>query len=402
MRHLFAWDNDSLIGRFDEQAGQVAFAYEPDADYPISLSLPLDGRWPQSAPAAFLDGLLPETKSQRLQMMASTGAASTDAFDLLDSVDSTGGLVFTTHDSTPSLVASAAIATPADIEAQMQRIYDAADAWWDAGGRNRFSLAGNQGKFSLARINGMWFWPNATLPSTHIIKPDGRRITDVSLVECSTMEIARQVGVPTAWVSVICLGMRRGLLVERFDRVYDVQAMTIRRLRAEDLTQAMGEWGRDKYDFELPQIIGCLREAGVDSEVLYGLVRQVAFNACVGNHDAHAKNYSVIIEKDGVRVAPLYDAISMAHWPQYKNDVLAMPVNGIYDPWEVTYDDWRKEAAACGLDADRVEGIVAETVDALQGVDYDALDCGTKIAREIEGYVQECCRDLLDGVRGNR
>ena len=31
-------------------------------------------------------------------------------------------------------------------------------------------------------------------------------------------------------------------------------------------------------------------------------------------------------------------------------DSLGMPVNGIYDPWEVTIDDWRAEAVDCGRD----------------------------------------------------
>ena len=219
----FFHHNDTLVGRFEEGGGRVSFEYEPDATYPISLSLPLDGRWHEHAPAAFLEGLLPEEGAQRLYMMNSIGARSTDAFDLLDGVDSTGGLVFTTTDAPIVPVADAGIARELDIEAQMQRIYDSGYAWWNGDTRNRFSLAGNQGKFSLSRIGGMWFWPNAALPSTHIIKPDGQRIPSVAAVEHASMEIARQLGLPVANTTTIRFGEREGLLVERFDRVYDAR-----------------------------------------------------------------------------------------------------------------------------------------------------------------------------------
>jgi serine/threonine-protein kinase HipA len=76
MRHLYAWDNDILLGRFDDHNGIILFSYEPSACHPISLSLPIDGNWAEDSPSAFLNGLLPESNAQRLQMMHSIGARS--------------------------------------------------------------------------------------------------------------------------------------------------------------------------------------------------------------------------------------------------------------------------------------------------------------------------------------
>ena len=240
MRHLYAWENDSLIGRFDETDGRVTFSYANGTSHPISLSLPLDGHWREDTPLAFLDGLLPEGQQWRIQMKTSLKATSTDTFDLLDSVDSTGGLVFTSQAMPPSLEAEAPIATDADIEAQMQRIYDTSNAWWSDDGRSRFSLAGNQGKFPLSGIDGLWFWPNVTMPSTHIIQPDPKTIPDVALVEHTTLEIARRIGIRVATTSIVKFGARTGLLVERFDREVDLKNKRVRRLRTEDMTQATG------------------------------------------------------------------------------------------------------------------------------------------------------------------
>ena len=38
----------------------------------------------------------------------------------------------------------------------------------------------------------------------------------------------------------------------------------------------------------------------------------VIFNTLIGNHDAHAKNFSLIYTKRGTVLAPLYDALSTA------------------------------------------------------------------------------------------
>nr|WP_269148378.1 HipA N-terminal domain-containing protein [Bifidobacterium pseudolongum] len=90
---MFIRDDDDL----------VEFRYDSDAGAPISVSLPLDGTWDEQAPEAFLDNLLPDEETARHAMLFRLGAASTDVFDLLDGVDSTGGLVFTRSDDAESI-----------------------------------------------------------------------------------------------------------------------------------------------------------------------------------------------------------------------------------------------------------------------------------------------------------
>ena len=395
MRHLFAWDEDRLIGRFDQDdAGRIRFEYAPGCPDPISLSLPLAGSWKEAAPRHFLEGLLPDQPTERLRMQVALHAATTDTFDLLESVDSSGGLVFTSSDDPPQPTGPAGIhpIMSDDIAAQMERIWVSSDAWWKPDKHNRFSLAGSQGKFSVVIRNGLWFWPSANLPSTHIIKPDGRRVADVAEVEHATLELASTCGIDVPKSDVITFCERTGLIIERFDRI--VVDGVAHRLRAEDLAQAMGIAPDDKYEPEMADVISCLRNGGVSDGVLYAFVRQAAFNAAVGNSDAHAKNYSLVYTGGGARLSPLYDAICMAHWSQFKHGTLAMPINGVYDPWEIAWSDWRSEATLCRLDPDVVEGIVREVVDTLRAQDYRALPCRESVAREIESYVCECTRDL--------
>lgn len=399
MRHLFAWEENTLIGRFDQPgSGAIRFEYATQSLGPISLSLPLSGVWDEATPKNFLDGLLPDGDTERLRMQKALGAKSTDSFDLLDSVDSSGGLVFTTTGEPPlqadSLGISPAISD--DIEAQMERVWCSGDAWWKPDRYNRFSLAGSQGKFSVAIHNGMWFWPSSVLPSTHIVKPDGRRVADVAEVEHATMELARACGIEVPYNEVIRFGQRVGYLVERFDRRTE-QGMT-RRLRTEDLAQSLGISPDDKYEPGIADIVRCLRKGGADELVLYEFVCQVAFNIAVGNSDAHAKNYSIFLSADGIRLSPLYDAICMAHWEQFKYGTLAMPVNDIFDPWEIALHDWRAEALRCDLDPDEVERIVREVTARLLAQDPQSLPCDERIAHEVSSYVRECTRDLLPSL----
>lgn len=76
-------------------------------------------------------------------------------------------------------------------------------------------------------------------------------------------------------------------------------------------------------------------------------------------------------------------------------------MNDIYNPWEVTIDDWREEARRCGLDPMRVEEIVVEVATALTRVDYSSLPCGPRIGDEIRTLMGECTRDLMPstGIR---
>lgn len=44
------------------------------------------------------------------------------------------------------------------------------------------------------------------------------------------------------------------------------------------------------------------------------LLEAITFNVVIGNGDAHSKNYSVMIDRDGsVSLAPIYDAAPVMH-----------------------------------------------------------------------------------------
>ena len=358
MERLNVWYEREHVGTFRKEGDLVSFAYDEGFDaFPISLSLPLGGGWPESAPLAFLENLLPEDGNARLRQKIALDAPTDGAFDLLNRVDSAGGRVFSKGDE-PYWEAPATVepAYPDQIEARIAECETSCrDSWWPkTDERARFSLAGSQSKFSLARVGDAWLWPSATLPSTHIIKPGVRQVPHSVEVECASMTLAGRCGLSVPDHGVFEVGSHRAYVVERFDRVMGPDGMP-RRLRVEDLTQAMGLSHRDKYDVEIPDVVSLLRRVDPTDGLAHSWLRQVMLNMSVGNYDAHAKNYSLMLSPDGVSLCPMYDVLVTACWPQFDR-YLAMPL-GDDEIWMsdgVTPEAWDAEARLCGLDADRV------------------------------------------------
>ena len=383
---LNVWADGRHVGVFSRASGATRFEYDADVTSPISLSLPIGGGQP-SAAEAFLQGLLPEGEVARLRMRHGLGAASTDSFDLLDSVDSAGGLVFSSSSSDPEVSEALVPMQPEDLEALCASVAGSGAAWWEADERMRFSLAGAQGKFTATCLSGDWYWPSASLPSTHIFKPESARIADVAYVECACMRLASRCGLTTPRSTVARLAGTSVYVVERFDR--EASGDGVARLRTEDLCQALGVMPSEKYEVSMGDVIGLFRRSGLPSDEVYSWVTMVGFNVLVGNADAHAKNYSLYETDAGPRLCPLYDCVTTSYWDGFDR-ALAMSVNGKWYPEEIGLDDWAREAQADGLDPERVRSsvrdlaarIVEETPLAMEGIPKGvALRLGPLITR---------------------
>lgn len=352
---LHVWMDDRRhVGVFSlDDGGRVAFQYDSDTDVPISVSLPLDGSWSTGAPEAFLDNLLPDEETARYAMMHRLGAASTDVFDLLDGVDSTGGLVFTRYEDED---VSAQMIEPAEenmLADQIALIERRPHSWWNEEGMHeRFSLAGAQGKFSLTRIQGEWYWPNSAVPSTHIAKPQPQNLRDLRDIELATMQLAQLCGLPVPACGVLSVRGHDAYIVERFDRA--VSNGRITRLRQEDLLQAMGRPGRLKYDVGVDDVLDLLHRLDASDELTYAWLKRYAFNISSANSDAHAKNYSLMLDDGDVQLAPVYDAVATRFWPEFvQKYAMPMDEDAPFAEW-VTPGQWADLARRHDLDEDRV------------------------------------------------
>ena len=359
MREAYAWLQNRLVGRFFEGSdGVTRFEYAPEASAPISLSLPLDGSWQTDAPGAFLDGLLPDSDSEREAMRRWFGAASADPLDLLVGADTTGGLCFTSVPELGEITFQAReFAREKDIAIKVYRLGRGWTTWQSDDRRSRFALAGSQGKFALERFDDRWTWPNAKHPSTHIVKPPHERFPGVPLVEDATMHLAAACGLDVARSFVRSFGEDQAYVVERFDREVCADGQ-VRRIHVEDFTQALGVSRHAKYSVTAADAFALLKGLPSGGSLVRGWAKQLVFNTLVGNCDAHGKNYSLFLRADGsVDLCPLYDALCTRVW-QETSDLLAMPIDSKKRASGLSLSDWAAEAAISGICEEDLVGAV--------------------------------------------
>ena len=134
------------------------------------------------------------------------------------------------------------------------------------------------------------------------------------------------------------------LLVERYDRKW--QGNDLIRLHQEDFCQALSVPPENKYEREGgPGISACLDEIQKDSVQplpdRIAFLNTVIFNYLIGNADAHGKNFSLLYEDGKPRLAPAYDLLSTAVYPELASK-MAMKIGGKYEPDDVYLRHWHR------------------------------------------------------------
>ena len=386
---LFTWEENTLLGVFSfEDSGRISFRYTKDATHSISSSMPLGGQWQDSAPFNFLDGLLPDNTNERWIMSDSLGAPTAHIFDLLNSVDATGGLSFSNNATYPSKeIHPLELMTDGDIEAKIIELSNRSRSGWEKDTRVKFSLAGMQSKFTMVRYGDNWYWPSVGYASTHIVKPDAKEFPHSSYIECATMDLASTCGLSVPEHGILHAGEAHAFIIERFDRAIQQNGLA-KRLHVEDLTQALGLSRDEKYDVELYDVVALFERLDPSHELSYELFDQLIFNTHAGNCDAHAKNYTLIMNDGGVSLSPLYDSLNTLTWSSM-SAYLAMPINEKYDACNITPDDWRTEAENLGLDGNRIAARATEISKSIQ-----------EYAREAFSIVPEELKEsALEGIK---
>jgi serine/threonine-protein kinase HipA len=119
----------------------------------------------------------------------------------------------------------------------------------------------------------------------------------------------------------------QALIVTRFDRTKDGK-----KLRLEDFAQILCKpRGRDhagKYDASHEELAEVIKTHSARPEIdLDKFFRRLIVFALVGNCDGHLKNFSLLETPAGLRLAPLYDVVNTAFYPDYDRN-LALLIDG--------------------------------------------------------------------------
>ena len=191
----------------------------------------------------------------------------------------------------------------------------------------RASLSGVQPKLGAIKEGRVFRPVGRGERATHIAKLPSPTLPDILGLEYITTQayaallkedtVAEMTLAPLQGVS------ERSLLVKRFDRTEDGG-----QIHFEEFNQLLGNRSEDKYeacyehmaDFIIQNGDICLR-AECDT-----LFRRVMACILTGNTDAHLKNFAMEHTESGLRLAPCYDLVAAACYPQYQT--LALGIGG--------------------------------------------------------------------------
>ena len=216
----------------------------------------------------------------------------------------------------------------------------------------RLSLAGTQDKLPVVFDGARLGLPQGGAPSSHILKPAIHSIEHSVINEGFCLALAEAMQLRPAKSKVHTVLDRTFLLVERYDRRVDTQGYR-QRIHQEDFCQALGVVPEMKYQNEggadLAQCFELVRSTTRPSapQVLR-LLDYVIFNALIGNHDAHAKNFSLLYSGEAPVLAPLYDVLSTAVYPKLTQK-MAMKIGGKYKFSDLQSRHWEQFAEGVGL-----------------------------------------------------
>ena len=216
----------------------------------------------------------------------------------------------------------------------------------------RLSLAGAQDKLPVVCDGDRIGLPRDGAPSSHILKPAIYAVEDSVTNEGFCLALADSMQLKPANSKIQTLGDRQFLLVERYDRVAD-SAGRRQRLHQEDFCQALGVVPEIKYQNEGgPDLAQCFelvrRVTRPSAPQVLRLLDYVIFNALIGNHDAHAKNFSLLYSSKVPVLAPSYDTLSTAVYPTL-TPKMAMKIGHKYKFSEVQARHWDQFAEEAGL-----------------------------------------------------
>lgn len=301
-----------------DHAGARSFSYEPTYDGPpLSLSMPVGNQtYHTRVVDAYLLGLLPDDERVRREAGRRFGVSGNNPFALLShmGLDCPGAVQFCPRGGEHVIQRHEEL-VPLSEEQIAQRLMPTsgsqADTWLRA--EEHWSLGGNQSKFALRMVDGVWHECRGAAATTHILKPgiEGMRLE--ALDEFITMRIAQACGLPTEQVEYQEFCGVPAIVATRYDRV--VTPDGVARIHQEDLCQALSVTPSKKYAEDggpsTPDVLRVLWMTSRPEDSARAFAAMLFFNYLMGAPDAHAKNYSLLHLGAGTCVfAPLYDAAS--------------------------------------------------------------------------------------------
>jgi serine/threonine-protein kinase HipA len=225
--------------------------------------------------------------------------------------------------------------TEDEVGQRLRDLREDSTAWLGRSFNGQFSLAGTQAKTALLFKDGRWGVPSGSNATTHILKPAVAGLDDHDLNEHLCLDAARRAGLVAVRTKVSRFGDESAVVVDRYDR-REVGGEIIR-IHQEDLCQALALPPSLKYQNEggpgpgdIAKLFRSAMPPRAADDAVWRFADALIWNWLIAGTDAHAKNYSLLLAEEQVRLAPLYDVASALPY-----DILNRPgIPGDSIPWK--------------------------------------------------------------------
>lgn len=224
-------------------------------------------------------------------------------------------------------------------------------------GKNRFSLAGVQMKFSMKKEDKRYTLSKEDVLGDWIIKTPFTGCRNVPLNEYTAMSLAAMAGIDIPEIRLVDLdGLdnlprinlpdeKRAFAIKRFDRLEDG------RVHMEDFAQTTATYPHDKYGSANYEQLGRMlyRYSGDGLADICQFARRLLVNILLANGDAHLKNWSLMYhDRITPRLAPAYDILTTSVYIEEERE-FALNLAGT-KKWHVaTMDHFRYWAGKAGV-----------------------------------------------------
>lgn len=355
MQSLFIHYQKQLVGTLNyyTKANKYDFTYSDywrENGFEISPSLKFDQDIDDTSIRSFIENLLPEGEGlEELSILLQISKSNKFAMLRKIGLDTTGALTFS--DSIEYNINTSFRKIPEEelIKRVENRDYESINIW---DGKPRFSVAGVEEKLSVIIREDQYGFGEGDLCSTHILKFNKKR-ENVILNEYISLRLAKSLGFNVTNAEYKKLGGENVLFIERFDREM-IDLDTINKIHIIDSVQALGLPVSFKYERNLGREQPNIRE-GVSFEKLFSLEKEASIplafkqqiiDFCIitlitGNSDAHGKNISFFVDKDGLSVAPFYDIVNIIMYPKFDQE-LAMGIDEGFEFNELCVYDFQE------------------------------------------------------------
>lgn len=396
--------------------GAMQFNYEPSwivspTAIPLSTSLPLAPKtYSGDVVINYFDNLLPDNDGIRKALAQRMALKSQEVYDLLAAIgrDCVGAVQLIPTDEEPSLETGIQSVPISDKE--IEKILKSLKSFplgVRPGDDFRISIAGAQEKTAFLKVKNAWHVPKGSTPSSHIFKvqmgmiQDGIDMTKSIENEWLCMQICKEFGLPTANCEIQDFGETRALVVERFDREFTDGKVL--RYAQEDFCQVFGISPAAKYENKggpgIVQIVDALTRSDNPNEDKATFLKSQIVFWLLGAIDGHAKNFSVFLVPQGIKLTPLYDVMS-AYPPirkrqlEYEKAALAMAVGDkrTYRLRDIVRRHWLQTAKKASFPDLEMNKIIDQVIELTPNV---IANIESKLPNE---FPEEISSPILEGM----